>query len=62
VGQGHRVRGLADKVKAMTDEEARAMSVTGDVMDLVRKSRTEVVLSSPYFIPGEMGVTELATW
>ena len=48
-----------DKVKAMTDEEARAMSVTMNVMDLVRKSRTEVVLSSPYFIPGEMGVTEL---
>ncbi|MEO8506119.1 MAG: phospholipase D family protein, partial [Betaproteobacteria bacterium] len=45
-----------DKVTARTDEEARSMSVTMGVMDLVMASRTEVVLSSPYFVPGDMGV------
>ncbi|HZI84068.1 MAG TPA: phospholipase D family protein [Casimicrobiaceae bacterium] len=44
------------KVTAMTDEAARSMSVSMNVMDLVMKSRSEVVLSSPYFIPGPMGV------
>ena len=33
-----------------------AMSVTMSVMDLVMAARSEVVLSSPYFIPGPMGV------
>jgi len=32
------------------------MSVTMGVMDLVAESRSEVVLSSPYFVPGTMGV------
>jgi putative cardiolipin synthase len=45
-----------DKVTAMTDEEARKMSVTMGVMDLVLASKSEVVLSSPYFVPGTMGV------
>jgi len=45
-----------DKVKAMTDEEARSMSVSMNVLDLVWKAREEVILSSPYFIPGEHGV------
>ncbi len=45
-----------DKVTAMTDDEARSMSVTMNVMDLVIASRSEVVLSSPYFVPGTMGV------
>ena len=44
------------KVTAMTDEEARSMSVTMGVLDLVMAARSEVVLSSPYFIPGKMGV------
>jgi putative cardiolipin synthase len=44
------------KVNATSDEMARSMSVTMNVMDLVMASRTEVVLSSPYFIPGPMGV------
>jgi putative cardiolipin synthase len=47
-----------DKVKAATDEEARSMSVSMSVMDLVWKSREDVVISSPYFIPGETGVKE----
>jgi putative cardiolipin synthase len=45
-----------DKVTATTDEEARKMSVTMGVMDLVLASQSEVVLSSPYFVPGTMGV------
>ena len=45
-----------DKVTAMTDAEARSMSVTMGVFDLVMAARSEVVLSSPYFIPGAMGV------
>ena len=44
------------KVTATSDEMARSMSVTMNVMDLVMASRSEVVLSSPYFIPGPMGV------
>jgi putative cardiolipin synthase len=44
------------KVTAMTDEAARSMSVSMNVMDMVMKSNSEVVLSSPYFIPGPMGV------
>ena len=45
-----------DKVAAMTVEEARSMSVTMNVFDLVTAAHSEVVLSSPYFIPGTMGV------
>ena len=45
-----------EKVTAMSDEDARKMSVTMSVMDLVIASRSEVVLSSPYFVPGKMGV------
>jgi putative cardiolipin synthase len=45
-----------EKVTAMTDDDARKMSVTMNVMDLVLASKSEVVLSSPYFIPGTMGV------
>jgi putative cardiolipin synthase len=40
----------------MTDDDARKMSVTMGVMDRVLASRSEVVLSSPYFVPGTMGV------
>jgi len=45
-----------EKVTAMTDDDARKMSVTMSVMDLVIASKSEVVLSSPYFVPGTMGV------
>jgi cardiolipin synthase C len=48
------------KVMAMSDEAARAMSAHMDVMDRVIASRSEVVISSPYFIPGPMGVKEFA--
>ena len=45
-----------DKVMAMTPEAARSMSVTMNVFDLVMAAHSEVVLSSPYFVPGTMGV------
>jgi putative cardiolipin synthase len=45
-----------DKITAMTTEAARSMSVTMNVFDLVRTAHTEVMLCSPYFVPGEMGV------
>ena len=44
-----------DKVSAVTADEARSMSVTMNVFDLVTAARTEVVLSSPYFVPGTTG-------
>ncbi len=44
------------KVLAKTDDEARSMSVRMNVMDRIDAARTEVVLSSPYLIPGAMGV------
>ena len=47
-----------DKVKAMTDDEARSMSVSMGVLDLIWKAREEVVISSPYFIPGERSVEQ----
>ena len=45
-----------DKVTATSDAMARRMSVTMNVMDLVQAADSEVVLSSPYFVPGEVGV------
>jgi len=45
-----------DKVTAASDDEARSMSVAMNVMDLVAAAQHEVVLSSPYFVPGAMGV------
>ena len=43
------------KVIARSDEEALAMSVSMNVMDRVIASKEEVVLVSPYFIPGRDG-------
>jgi putative cardiolipin synthase len=48
------------KVTATSDEMARSMSVSMNVMDMVMASRTEVVISSPYFIPGTTGVAAFA--
>src|SRR5207237_10051518 len=50
------------KVTATSEEMARSMSVSMNVMDLVMASRTEVVISSPYFIPGPIGVNALRTF
>jgi putative cardiolipin synthase len=48
------------KVMATSAEEARAMSVQMNVMDRVAESQREVVISSPYFVPGTAGVDEFA--
>jgi len=44
------------KVTATSDEMARSMSVQMNVMDMVMKSKSDVFISSPYFIPGPKGV------
>ena len=44
------------KVAATSDEMARSMSVSMSVMDLLSTAQREVVLSSPYFVPGARGV------
>jgi putative cardiolipin synthase len=46
------------KVMATSVEQARAMSVQMNVMDRVDESKREVVISSPYFVPGMVGVDE----
>ena len=46
------------KVMATSAEMARSMSAQMNVMDRVMESQSEVVISSPYFIPGSMGVQE----
>jgi len=48
------------KVEALTEEQARAMSVTKSVLDLVMASKSDVVVSSPYFIPGARGIAAIA--
>jgi putative cardiolipin synthase len=45
---------------ATSAEEARAMSVQMNVMDRVAESKREVLISSPYFVPGTVGVDEFA--
>jgi cardiolipin synthase C len=48
------------KVMAMSVDEARAMSVQMDIMDRVVLAKREVVMSSPYFVPGAAGVEAFA--
>jgi putative cardiolipin synthase len=48
------------KVMAASAEEARAMSVQMNIMDRVAESKQEVLISSPYFVPGTVGVDEFA--
>jgi len=48
------------KVMATSDEMARSMSVRMSIMDRVMSSKSDVVISSPYFVPGPMGVQEFA--
>jgi len=45
-----------DKVNATTVEMARAMSAQMNIMDRVSASKRNVVISSPYFVPGQLGV------
>jgi len=48
------------KVMATSAEEARAMSVQMNVMDRIAESKQEVLISSPYFVPGTVGVAAFA--
>ena len=48
------------KVTATSDEAARSMSVQMSIMDRVAVSKSEVVISSPYFVPGASGVAAFA--
>jgi cardiolipin synthase C len=43
------------KVMATSADMARSMSAQMNVMDRVMESKSEVVISSPYFIPGPIG-------
>ena len=44
------------KVMATSDKMARSMSAQMNVMERVMEARGDVVISSPYFIPGSAGV------
>ena len=46
---------LPAKVTATSPEAARSMSVQMDGMDRVARAETDVVISSPYFVPGQKG-------
>jgi cardiolipin synthase C len=48
------------KVMAQSVEAARSMSVQMNIMDRVVQSRRQVVMSSPYFIPGSTGVEQFS--
>jgi cardiolipin synthase C len=48
------------KVMATSIEQARSMSVQMNIMDRVAESTREVVISSPYFVPGAEGVQVFA--
>jgi len=48
------------KVMATSIEQARSMSVQMNVMDRLAESKREVVISSPYFVPGTEGVQAFA--
>ena len=47
-----------EKVTALSAEAARSMSVQMDIMDRVSKANGEVVISSPYFVPGPSGARQ----
>ncbi len=44
------------KVDSESDEHAIAASVTMNVLDLVKQAKSEVVIASPYLIPGPKGI------
>jgi len=47
---------MPEKVRATSVEAARAMSAQMSIMDRVSTSQRTVVISSPYFVPGTVGV------
>jgi len=55
-GVAHAFADPPSKVMKDMDAEAWSTSVTMSVLDLVAKADSEVVLTSPYFIPGSKGM------
>jgi putative cardiolipin synthase len=48
------------KVTAKSEEEARKLSVNLSVITMIRAANSEVVVVSPYFIPGRTGIEAMA--
>jgi putative cardiolipin synthase len=46
-----------DKLHAMSPEEARALSVSKEVRMTIWAAESDLVLTSPYLIPGPLGIT-----
>ena len=59
-GRGVAFADQPGKVMAASDEEARSMTVQMNIMDRVALSKRQVVISSPYFVPGREGVKTFA--
>ncbi|MCJ0763689.1 phospholipase D family protein [Variovorax terrae] len=55
-GTGYAYADPPNKVTLADDDEARSTSVTLNVMDSVQAAQTEVVLMSPYLVPGREGM------
>jgi putative cardiolipin synthase len=49
-----------EKVTAHSEEEARKLSVNLSVIKLIRAANSEVVVVSPYFVPGHNGIGAMA--
>jgi putative cardiolipin synthase len=49
-----------DKVVSESNDAAFSRSVTMSVIDLIKASNSDVVISSPYFVPGRRGVAVIA--
>ena len=48
-----------EKLLAMTPKIAYEMSVTNDVMMQIWRAKSDLVLTSPYMIPGDMGIASM---
>jgi putative cardiolipin synthase len=48
-----------EKLLAMTPKIAYEMSVTNDVMMQIWRAKSDLVLTSPYMIPGDMGIASI---
>ena len=46
------------KVMATSADEARSMSVQMNIMDWFAKAKRELLISSPYFVPGRLGLQD----
>jgi putative cardiolipin synthase len=60
VGRAVALADRPEKVMATSEDMARSMSVQMNIMDRVVLAKRQVVLSSPYFVPGNAGVESFA--